>query len=566
MGDRPSGCDNRPVPVPIAPGSRMRAALDQLAESLQAVAFALPGPRRDERRAMIRRTLRIIETYLDPRLRSEPPPLTVVIFGGTGSGKSTILNSLAETEVSPAGVLRPTTSVPVVWGSNPSSVKVPGGEEDEVGVVVGDQEASMGLALVDTPDVDSHLERHRALTEQLLDAADVAILVTTPQRYADASPRELIERLRQRRVPVVHVINRMRRGTGGTVADYATSLAGDDLLPAGGSSSILRIREHRLRNGLLPSAAVKGLRSRLGEIASSPDEVRHTVIGGTLDMVLAGAEQIAIEVERQHRESSRLVEVAERAYRAEVESMTGDVSRGSLVRLEVMERWKDLVGVSDLAAVIGGAAGRIAALLPGTARVRDAAARRVGGEVRRELAAGIVAAADRAASEASAAWSMDPHGRTLAEPPLRRAAPSTPAMAEHAVGDWMGSLRTMVAEAGTSRFRLARYASVGVNVVATLVLLAVLATGGLTGAEVGVVAGAAAAQQTILEHLLGKAAASRLVRRAAEELETTVATVLSADADRFREAVRSVTDPLERADGIRAAVAGVREKPGGGRG
>jgi hypothetical protein len=74
---------------------------------------------------------------------------------------------------------------------------------------------------------------------------------------------------------------------------------------------------------------------------------------------------------------------------------------------------------------------------------------------------------------------------------------------------------------------------VGINAAATLLLLGVFAsTGGITGAEYGVAAGAAAAQQTVLERLFGSAAASRLAKAARTLL-----------VDRLGRAVTKATDP-----------------------
>ena len=55
-----------------------------------------------------------IDDYLLPRLRSMDAPLLMVVGGSTGAGKSTLVNSLVGADVSPAGVLRPTTRAPVL--------------------------------------------------------------------------------------------------------------------------------------------------------------------------------------------------------------------------------------------------------------------------------------------------------------------------------------------------------------------------------------------------------------------------------------------------------------------
>ena len=53
-------------------------------------------------------------------------------------------------------------------------------------LVVPAPELQPGLALLDSPDIDSVLAENRALATQLLAAADAWLFVTTAARYADA--------------------------------------------------------------------------------------------------------------------------------------------------------------------------------------------------------------------------------------------------------------------------------------------------------------------------------------------------------------------------------------------
>src|SRR5690606_8704694 len=55
-----------------------------------------------------------LDDHLLPRVRQLGAPLLAVVGGSTGAGKSTLVNSLVGDEVSPAGVLRPTTRSPVL--------------------------------------------------------------------------------------------------------------------------------------------------------------------------------------------------------------------------------------------------------------------------------------------------------------------------------------------------------------------------------------------------------------------------------------------------------------------
>ncbi len=123
---------------------------------------------------------------------------------------------------------------------------------------------------------------------------------------------------------------------------------------------------------------------------------------------------------------------------------------------------------------------------------------------------------------------------------------------------WFADLVTLVRERGRTRFRLARAASIGVNAAAIVLLLGVFgASGGITGAEAGVLVGAAAAQQTVLERLFGGAAARLLADRARRDLATRLRRVLDADADRYRSALDAVTEPPGTAAAIESSVSRV---------
>ena len=55
-----------------------------------------------------------LDDYVLPRLSSLDAPLLAVIGGSTGAGKSTLVNSIVDAEVSRSGILRPTTTTPVL--------------------------------------------------------------------------------------------------------------------------------------------------------------------------------------------------------------------------------------------------------------------------------------------------------------------------------------------------------------------------------------------------------------------------------------------------------------------
>ncbi len=111
----------------------------------------------------------------------------LALAGGTGVGKSTLLNAIAGEEVSSASARRPTTAEPVAW--------VPADRRRDLsglltwlGVTqVREHRAeSLGeLAVLDLPDFDSIAPEHRQRVDALLPRVDAVAWVVDPEKYKD---------------------------------------------------------------------------------------------------------------------------------------------------------------------------------------------------------------------------------------------------------------------------------------------------------------------------------------------------------------------------------------------
>src|SRR5881275_2840978 len=115
-----------------------------------------------------RELLAQIDDYLLPRLGAMDAPLVMVVGGATGAGKSTLVNSVVGFEVTPPGVLRPTTRAPVLvchpsdlsWFEDdrilPELTRTTGGSAGPGGLeLVPTERLPAGIALLDAPDIDS---------------------------------------------------------------------------------------------------------------------------------------------------------------------------------------------------------------------------------------------------------------------------------------------------------------------------------------------------------------------------------------------------------------------------
>ncbi|NQV05489.1 50S ribosome-binding GTPase [bacterium] len=111
--------------------------------------------------------------------------LVVALVGGTGSGKSSILNALAGEPVASVGAIRPVTSEPLAWipaDAEPALAEL----LDRLGISRRvEHDLFPGLALLDLADIDSVEPTHRASVEELLPAVDGIIWVLDPWKYRD---------------------------------------------------------------------------------------------------------------------------------------------------------------------------------------------------------------------------------------------------------------------------------------------------------------------------------------------------------------------------------------------
>ena len=125
--------------------------------------------------------------------------LIVAFIGPSGVGKSELINRLAGERVVASGPLRPTTTGVAVWGDvSPSYL---GGSR------IGGPSPPAGVALVDTPAA----EHYPDAIGGVLDRVDAAILVTSPDRYADAVVAIAGAAIAERGVPTRTVLSVDRR-------------------------------------------------------------------------------------------------------------------------------------------------------------------------------------------------------------------------------------------------------------------------------------------------------------------------------------------------------------------
>ena len=501
-------------------------------------------------------------------------PLLMVVGGSTGAGKSTILNSLVGTEVSPAGVLRPTTRAPVL-ACHPDDVRwfedqrilpklarttgASGGAEGSLRLVPTTA-LQPGLALLDSPDIDSVLSENRALANQLLAAADAWLFVTTAARYADAVPWEFLRSARERGTSLSIVLNRVPDDAREVAAHLREMLREQDL----GEAELLVVPETELVDELLPARALAPVRQWLDALAADAaarsDLIRRT-LKGALASLPARAGGVTTAAAEQLAAASELRAEVDAAYAGAQREVEEAMRSGSLLRGEVLARWHEVIGTGDvmraLESRVGWVRDRVKSVLTG----KPAADEELRVAVENRIEAVIRAAAERASERAARAWREHASGRALLSDSTTfdRASRELEALTEDEVRAWQGFVFELVSREGESKRTTARLASLGVNGAGLTVMLAVFAhTGGLTGAEVVVAGGTSAISQKVLEAIFGDQAVRTLAARAREDLLERAEQLLRADAARFDELLDASAPDAESVARLHGSLDAVR--------
>lgn len=540
--------------VGIDTGDLLDAATD-LHDALGDLPLTLDLAGASEARRQATAARRQLDDYVLPRLRNVDAPMLTVVGGSTGSGKSTLVNSLVGVEVTKPGVLRPTTRSPVLvhhpdsarWFDDErvlgAMARVRGGPGNGANQLqlVGHASLPEAIALIDAPDVDSVVDANREVATQLLAAADLWIFVTTAVRYADAVPWGFLRTAVARGVLVAIVLNRVPTGAAGDIGPHLAEMLRTEGL---GSSPVFTIDEQPLVEGRLPGHAVQPLKSWLGSLGSD-QQARATIIRrgltGTIGELGAQAERLAGAVEYQGEMVDWLGGRLDDAFSNAHHHISTDIRDGTIMRGEVLARWQELAGTGELLKQLQSTVGRFRDRVASAVTRRPRSTERFQGAVSSGVEIVVRERAAQAVDDTVGQWRSQPAGQSLlAEARTAGVALSKPSddlddRAARMIRDWQGSVMDLLRNEGAGKRRTAKALSYGVNGLGAVMMVGVFAhTGGLTGAEVAIAGGTSAAGHKVLEAVLGDQAVRTLTDRARHDLEERVdEQVLRPEARRF---------------------------------
>lgn len=165
-------------------------------------------------------------------------PIILAVLGGTGTGKSTIVNRLIGTTVTATSFRRTFTSGAVAIVSPDSklpkdwlgvehhvadSSELPArGRPGELVVVPLEQELVRHLTIVDTPDLDGDQPAHHAEADRAFRWADAVLILVTPEKYQMTEMLPYYRLAERYRLPALFLMNKCEQQV--VVDDYSKLL------------------------------------------------------------------------------------------------------------------------------------------------------------------------------------------------------------------------------------------------------------------------------------------------------------------------------------------------------
>jgi len=561
-------------------GNGLLTAVGNLRGALQEATFPLDIPDVAKARATRSALIKQLDDYVIPRLSALDAPLLAVVGGSTGAGKSTLVNSLVGSVVSPWGVLRPTTRRPVLvhhprdarWftGSRilPGLARITGGADadgagSDQGTVrlVPSEALPAGLGLLDAPDIDSVVEANRDLATQLFLAADLWLFVTTASRYADAVPWDFLHQAFEHGTSVAIVLDRVPPEAMEEIRSHLAAMLRERGLAA---APIFTIVETTMTaEGLLSEREIARLRSWLSALARDA-KARAIVIRRTLSGALNSLPDTVLTLSGashgQEVATTALHQEVRTAYLEASKSVEQAMNDGSLLRGEVLARWQELVGTGQFLRQVEAGISRLRDRITAAVKGSSPPASELGEALQSGVAELLMAQSRAASATVLRRWRQLPGGPALvtAHPELADPSPGSVDTVQRLVRDWQSDVLALVRAQSSNRRTTARVLSFGLNGVSVILMLLVFShTGGLTGGEVGIAGGSAILSQRLLEAIFGDQAVRSLAAEARRKLMLRAQEMYAGEQARLHAAVSAVQVRAGQTGRIEAALAAV---------
>lgn len=227
---------------------------------------------------------------LEFQLTDHCGPILVCVIGGTGTGKSTLINRLASTQgvaltaasfrrtftSGAVAIARSRDSIPDGWTGLParvvSSTELPAkGEEDSLTIVEHRVDLTERVSLIDTPDIDGDQAAHHAVADRVFRWSEAVIALVSPEKYQMTELRPYLKIARRYALPLIIVMNKL---DDRAVADDARRVL-KDVIESSDVSRLFTIPRDDSTVSIDPSESIDALRSTLVDL-QRPDQPTRT--------------------------------------------------------------------------------------------------------------------------------------------------------------------------------------------------------------------------------------------------------------------------------------------------
>ncbi len=172
-------------------GSRLRDSILEARDIARNADFITVSE--DDRRHILEKA----QTLLDKLYDVSRNYLVVGLLGGTGVGKSTLMNALAGASISSASHRRPHTDTILIYRHSDASLPFASDPAMVWKEFVHNSETVKQIILCDLPDYDSLLSEHRHQVIGFMEHADILVWLTSPEKYGDGGFYEFLRLVRK---------------------------------------------------------------------------------------------------------------------------------------------------------------------------------------------------------------------------------------------------------------------------------------------------------------------------------------------------------------------------------
>jgi hypothetical protein len=209
-------------------------------------------------------------------------PIILAVLGGTGTGKSTLVNLLLDAEANPltassfrrtftagpVAIVHESNRLPERWLNLDHAMIDPAqmparGRADVLTIISSKHDLTRSLTIIDTPDLDGDNVAHHAQADRVFRWADAVLFLVTPEKY---QMTELLPyyRLAQRyEIPALFVMNKVEEQA--VLDDYAKQT----------NAPALAIPRDDASYAAPADANLDALKSRLSALAVSRSDARQ---------------------------------------------------------------------------------------------------------------------------------------------------------------------------------------------------------------------------------------------------------------------------------------------------